>query len=81
MVIVNYNIQAWEATKKGNILLSLLVPKKYRVKKMDAYLVPFVEELIELWEGCRLLMSPNPILSGCLKSKAFLCGLCTIILG
>jgi hypothetical protein len=55
VVIVNYNLPPWEATKKGNILLSLLIPGKHKVKNMDVYLEPLVEELLELWEGVRVM--------------------------
>ena len=55
MVIVNYNIPPWEATKKGNILLSLLIPGKHKVKNMDVYLKPLIEELQELWQGVAVM--------------------------
>lgn len=55
VVVVNYNIPPWETTKKGNILLSLLVPGKYKVKNMDVYLEPLIEELMELWRGVSII--------------------------
>ena len=51
MVLINYNIPPWEATKKGNILLSLLIRGKYKVKNMDVYLDPLIKELQDLWRG------------------------------
>ena len=50
-MVVNYNIPSWEVAKKGNILLSLLIPGKYKVKNMDVYLEPLIEELQDLWRG------------------------------
>jgi hypothetical protein len=52
---VNYNILPWEATKKGNILLSLLIPGKHKVANMDVYLEPLIDELLELWKGVAVL--------------------------
>ena len=49
--LVNYNIPPWMATKKGHLLLALIVPGKYKVKNMDVYLAPLVEELRTLWDG------------------------------
>ena len=43
--LVNYNIPPWLATKKGHLFLALIVPGKYKVKTMDVYLAPLVEEL------------------------------------
>ena len=51
VVLVNYNIPPWLSTKKGHLLLSLLVPGRYKVKNMDVYLSPLIDELKELWEG------------------------------
>ena len=45
IVIVNYTIPPWEATKKGNILLYILISGKHEVKNMDIYLEPLIEEL------------------------------------
>ena len=49
--LVNYNLPPWLAIKKGHLLLSLIVPGKYKVKNMDIYLAPLVEELQTLWRG------------------------------
>ena len=49
--LVNYNLSPWLATKKGHLLLSLLVLGKHKVKNMDVYLAPLVEELETLWNG------------------------------
>ena len=61
MVLINYNIPPWEATKKGNILLSLLIPGKYKVKNMDVYLEPLIEELQDLWRGIQVMDDTRPI--------------------
>ena len=49
--LVNYNLPTWLAIKKGHLLLSLIVLEKYKVKNMDIYLAPLVEELQTLWYG------------------------------
>ena len=51
IVLVNYNLPPWLTIKKGHILLALLVPGKHKVKNMDVYLAPLVEELQALWNG------------------------------
>ena len=50
----------WKTTKKGNILLSLLVPGKHKVKNMDVYLAPLIEELQELWNGIEVFDVSKP---------------------
>ena len=54
-MVVNYNIPPWEATKKGNILLSLLILGKHKVKNMDVSLEPLIEDLQGLWRGVEVL--------------------------
>ena len=49
--LVNYNLPPWLAIKKGHLLLSLIVPGKYKVKNMDVYLAPLIDELRILWNG------------------------------
>jgi hypothetical protein len=39
------------AIKKGHIMLTLIIPGKYKVANMDVYLAPLVEELQILWQG------------------------------
>ncbi|MCO5562822.1 hypothetical protein L7F22_046745 [Adiantum nelumboides] len=55
VVVVNYNIPPWLTTKKGHLILSLLVPGRYKVKNMDVYLQPLVDELKELWSGIKVV--------------------------
>lgn len=55
VVVVNYNIPPWLTTKKGHLILSLLVPGRYKVKNMDVYLQPLVDELKELWSGIEVV--------------------------
>ena len=52
--LVNYNLPPWLAIKKGHLLLSLIVPGKYKVKNMDVYLAPLIEELRTLWDGIKV---------------------------
>ena len=52
---MNYNIPPWMTTKKGHLILSLIVPSHYKVKNMDVYLQPLVDELKELWSDNEVL--------------------------
>ena len=54
VVLVNYNIPPWLTIKKGHLFLSLLIPGKHKVKNMDIYLAPVVDELKLLWEGINI---------------------------
>ena len=51
ILLVNYNLPPHLAIKKGHAMLSLLVPGKHKVKNMDVYLEPLIEELETLWRG------------------------------
>lgn len=42
---INYNIPPWLSTKKGHILLSLIIPGPKKPKDMDVYLQPVIDEL------------------------------------
>ena len=42
------------AIKKGFVMLSLLIPGPHKVKNMDVYLEPLIEELEILWEGVQV---------------------------
>jgi hypothetical protein len=44
-VLVNYNLPPHMEIKKGNIMLTLLIPNKYKVANIDLYLGPLLEEL------------------------------------
>ena len=81
VVVVNYNIPPWESTKKGNIFLSLLVPGKHKVKNMDVYLAPLIEELQELWNGIDIFYVSRPLRDHTQWSSAFSCGQCMITPG
>jgi hypothetical protein len=54
VVLVNYNLPPHMAIKKGHIMLSLLIPGKYKVANMDVYLAPLVEEMQILWQGVQV---------------------------
>ncbi|KAL3678426.1 hypothetical protein R1sor_021382 [Riccia sorocarpa] len=51
VVLTNYNVPPWLASKKGFLLLSLIIPGPKKVKNIDIYLEPLVEELEQLWTG------------------------------
>ena len=45
VVLVTYNLPRNMTIKKGHIMLSLLIPQKYKVKNMDVYFQPLIDEL------------------------------------
>ncbi|KAL3679629.1 hypothetical protein R1sor_022585 [Riccia sorocarpa] len=51
MVLTNYSVPPWLASKKGFLLLTLIIPGPKKVKNFDVYLQPLVEELQQLWTG------------------------------
>ena len=53
VLLFNYNIPPWLATKKFFVILALLIPGKEACKddSFDVYIEPLVEELLDLWEG------------------------------
>ncbi|KAL3695852.1 hypothetical protein R1sor_009928 [Riccia sorocarpa] len=53
VMLINYNIPPWLATKKGHMMLSLIIPGPKKPATMDIYLEPLVEELKLLWDGVR----------------------------
>ena len=53
-VLVNYNIPPWMATKTGFVMLALLIPGPHKVKNMDIYLEPLIEELEIRWRGIHI---------------------------
>lgn len=42
-------------------VLLLFIGGKHKVKDMDAYMQPMVDELIKLWEGCLHMMHEFPL--------------------
>ena len=61
VVLVNYNIPPWKAIKKGHVMLALLILGKHKVKNMDVYLEPLIEELMLLWEGIEIHDVSRPL--------------------
>ena len=57
---MNYNLPPWLAIKKVHLLLSLIVLGKYKVKNMDVYLAPLIEELCALWNGIEVKDMSKP---------------------
>jgi hypothetical protein len=47
VVLLNYSLLAWLATKPFFLMLALLIPQKESVtsKNIDVYLVPLIEEM------------------------------------
>lgn len=59
--LVNYNIPPWLSTKKGHIMLALLIPGQRKVKNMDVYLEPLIDELEDLWKGIKAYDISRPL--------------------
>ncbi|KAL3699461.1 hypothetical protein R1sor_017483 [Riccia sorocarpa] len=53
VLLINYNLPPWLATKKFFLHMALLIPGKESVRSsnIDVYLQPLIEELQELWRG------------------------------
>jgi hypothetical protein len=53
VVLLNYNLLPWLSTKKFFLMLCLLILGKQSMTSecFDVYMVPLVEELLELWLG------------------------------
>ncbi|KAL3699449.1 hypothetical protein R1sor_017471 [Riccia sorocarpa] len=51
VMFINYNIPPWLSTKKGHILLSLIIPGPKKPSNFDVYMGPVVDELKLLWNG------------------------------
>jgi hypothetical protein len=53
MFLINYNLPPWLETKPFFLMLSLIIPGKKSVTsyKIDVYLEPLYDELMELWKG------------------------------
>ncbi|KAL3685350.1 hypothetical protein R1sor_003372 [Riccia sorocarpa] len=56
VLLINYNLPPWLATKKFFLHMALLIPGKESVRSsnIDVYLQPLIEELQELWRGVPL---------------------------
>ena len=52
VVLINYNLPPWLCTKKGFMILSMIIPGPQSVTGscFDVYLQPLVEELQRLWQ-------------------------------
>lgn len=55
VLLLNYNLPPWLSTKKFFIMLSLLIPgpESTTDRNIDVYLMPLMEELLELWRGVK----------------------------
>jgi len=45
VIVVNYNIPLWLIVRKGHFILSLIIPRKYKVKIVEIYMVALINEL------------------------------------
>ena len=60
VVVVNYNLPPFMAIKNGHLMLSLLILGKHKVKNVDVYLEPLIDELEELWRGIEVTDLSRP---------------------
>jgi hypothetical protein len=51
MVVINNNIPPWLFMKNKHLMLGLIVSGRRKVKRMDVYLQPLIDEFKKLWEG------------------------------
>ena len=52
--LIVYNNSPWMSVIKDHLMLTLIVPRKHRVKNMDVYLTHFIDEIQQLWKGIRM---------------------------
>lgn len=58
--LIVYNIPPWMSVRKEHLMLTLIVPGKHQVKKMDVYIAPFIDEMQLLWKGIRMYDISRP---------------------
>ena len=61
IVVINNNIPPRFFMKNENIMLALIFLGRRKVKNMDVYLQPLVDELKELWEEIHVYDVSRPI--------------------
>jgi hypothetical protein len=54
-------------------MLTLIVPGKHQVKKMDVYLAPFIDEMQLLWKGITMYDISHPPSNMCFMLYGVLC--------
>ena len=62
VVVINKNIPPWLSVNNEHLMLALIVPSRRKVKNMDVYLQPLVDELKKLWDGINVYDVSRPIL-------------------
>ena len=72
VVLMNYNLPPSMAIKKGHLMLSLLIPRKHKLKHMYVYLKSLIAELEELWRGVVVVDVSRPPSSRNFDLKAML---------
>ena len=60
VVVVKYNLPLSMAIKKGHFMLSPLNPGRHKVKNVDVYLEPLINELEKLWRGINVTNLSRP---------------------
>ncbi|KAL3686551.1 hypothetical protein R1sor_009125 [Riccia sorocarpa] len=53
VALINYNIPPWLATKKGFVILALIIPGPKQAHNFHVYLEPLIEELLLLNDGIK----------------------------
>ena len=58
--LIVYNIVSSMSVRKEHLMLTLIVPGKHQVKKMDVYIAPFIDEMQLLGKGIRMYDISRP---------------------
>ena len=72
VVLVNCSLPQSMAIKRGHTMLSRLILGKHKIKHMDVYLEPLIDELEKLWRGLALVDISRPLFSRHFDLKAVL---------
>ena len=60
VILIVYNIPPWISVRKEQLMFTLIVPGKHHVKKMNLYIVPFINEMQLIWKGIRMYGISRP---------------------
>ena len=58
--LIGYKVPPWMSVRKEHLMLTVIVPGKHQVKKMDVYIAPFIDEMQLLWKGIRMYDISRP---------------------
>jgi hypothetical protein len=61
VVVISNNIPPWLSVKNEYLMLTLIVAGRRKVKKIDFYIQPLIDEFKKLWEGIPIYDVSRPI--------------------